>query len=360
MKKVRESNFELLRCIFMFMVVLVHYNNTSMGKAFLYVEPNSINQYFTYFMESLAIIGTNGFVLLTGYFSWKKEETSLRKPIGLLIYVAAYKVAFFFFNMILLKEPFSIKTFAFSFVPSNWYITLYVVLVLLSPYINILLKQLTKKSQLTLIVIMMLVFSVWPTVLDVAGGVIGMDTMGMNTVALNGADGGYTIVNFVMLYIIGATISQHDLLKHSLKWDLIGYILCSIILTVQELMLCAGWSYANPIVILSTVCFFNIFRKIHVSSNVINVISKASLGVFLIHTQPLICGYVWSKCGIETACQGSLLGLAVNMLICCIGTYVVCTLLDTFCRWLTTPVSKMLDKISFLNRNIVTNCKTSI
>ena len=108
---------------------------------------------------------------------------------------------------------------------------------------------------------MLLVFSVWPTVLDIANGVIGIETMGMNTVALNGADSGYTIVNFLMLYIIGAAIAKYDLFRYSLIWDLAGYILCSIILTLQEVILCAGWSYANPIVIGSTVCFFNIFNN---------------------------------------------------------------------------------------------------
>lgn len=43
MKKIRELNFELLRCILMFMVVLVHYNSDLMGKAFLYVTPGTIH-----------------------------------------------------------------------------------------------------------------------------------------------------------------------------------------------------------------------------------------------------------------------------------------------------------------------------
>ena len=42
MKKVRESNFELVRCILMLMVVFVHYNSSKMGKAFSYVTPGSI------------------------------------------------------------------------------------------------------------------------------------------------------------------------------------------------------------------------------------------------------------------------------------------------------------------------------
>lgn len=351
MKKVRESNFELLRCMLMLMVVLVHYNNSAMGKAFSYVTEGSINYYFTYFMESLAIIGTNGFVLLTGYFSWKKESASLRKPVGLLMYVVAYNLLFFVLRLLIIKEPFSLIAFIFSFVPANWYIVLFVVLLLLSPYLNEVIRHMSKQGYMTLLVLMFLLFSVWPTILDVAKELLGMSTVGMNTVAINGADNGYSIVNFVMLYMIGAFLSKYDVLKYNLKWDIIGYIIFSILIFLQEVLLCAGWSYANPFVICSTVCFFNIFRNMHFTSKLVNTISSASLGVFLIHTQYLISTYAWEKCNIKAACEGDALGLAVHMLMCCVLTYLLCTVLDIVGRKITNPVSKVLDKIP-----ILTNC----
>lgn len=353
MKKVRESNFELLRCILMFMVLLLHYNNDAMGKAFSYVTPGSINHYFVNFVESLSIIGTNGFVLLTGYFSWKKDKTSLRKPFGLILYVMAYKVMFYLLQVIMLQEVFTLKGFVFSLVPTNWYIVLYVVLVILSPYINHMIKDLSKKSYFTLLVVMFLLFSVWPTMLDVAEGILGIKMAGINTVAYNGADKGYTIVNFVMLYLIGAFISKFNALQYAKRWDVLGYLICTIFVFLQETFLCAGWSYASPFVVLSVIFFMNIFRKISITSRVINDISKASLGVFLIHTQYLICNTLWSNFGIEEACKGSLLGCIWNMTWCCVVTYMLCTVLDMVCRFIATPVSKLLDQIPILNKNII-------
>lgn len=353
MKKTRESNFELLRCILMFMVVLVHYNNDAMGKAFAYVTPGTLNYYFVYFMESLAIIGTNGFVLLTGYFSWKKTEVSLRKPVGLLMYVVAYNVLFYILRVFVLHEPFSLIGFVFSCIPRNWYIVLYVVLILISPCINVVVKKLNKKAYLSLLTVMFLVFSVWPTILDIVTGRFGIDTSGMNTIAMAGSSSGYSIVNFILLYMIGAAISKFDLLKYSIWWDVLGYLVCSAIICVQQIKVGFGWSYANPFVIISCVLFFNIFRKLHFSNKWINELSKASLGVFLVHTQYLVCGYAWSRIGILEACQGNVVGLVVHMIVTCVVTYLLCSIYDMICRWIAKPVSKILDKISILKMPVV-------
>lgn len=353
MKKIRESNFELLRCILMFMVVLVHYNNVDMGKALACVVPGTLNYYFVYFMESLSIIGTNGFVLLTGYFSWKKDKVSLRKPFGLLLYVSSYSVLFYVLKLILFNEPFSMRNLVINILPRNWYIVLYIVLTLISPAINIVIKTLQRESYVSLLIIMFLVFSVWPTLLDIAAGTFGINVSGLNTISNIGSANGYSIVNFVLLYMIGAAISKLDLLKYSIGWDVLGYLVCSILICVQHIFVGYGWSYANPLVIVSCVFFFNIFRKLHFSSKWINELSKASLGVFLLHTQYLVCGYAWSKIGVEEVCQGGVVTLAIHMLISCLVTYMLCSLFDIGCRWITKPISKMLDKNNCLKKYIL-------
>lgn len=353
MKKVRESNFELLRCILMLMVILVHYNSNIMGNALSYAVPGSANYRFLCAAESFSVIGTNGFVLLTGYFSWKKNETSLRKPLGLVLYVIGYKVLFYVLGLILLKEAFTVKGILSSLIPDNWFVVLYVVLLLLSPYINCMIRNLSQKSFRALLGILFLLFSLWPTALDVVETNFGIDTTGLNTVAVGGASGGYSAVNFVMLYLIGAYISKFGALRYGKRWDVLGYLVCTVFIYVQEVFLGGGWSYANPFVILSAVFFLNIFRKMHFTSGFINGVAKASLGVFLIHTQSLVWNRFWSMFEIREACRGNLWGCAWNMVLCCLVTYVLCTVLDAVCRFLAAPVSKGLDRISLLNKNIV-------
>lgn len=353
MKKVRESNFELLRCLLAFMIVLAHYNSNKMGNALSYVTPGSLNSYFLCFAESLSIIGTNGFVLLTGYFSWKTDRASLRKPVGLILYVIAYKVLFYFLGLVILKQAFTIKGLVAGFIPDNWFVVLYIVLVLLSPYINCMIRNLDKKSFLTLLGMVFLLFSVWPTILVVVETRFGIGTIGLNTIAVSGASSGYSIVNFVMLYLIGAFIAKFNALPYGKQWDVLGHLACTVLIFAQEVFLGDGWSYANPFVILSTVFFMNIFRKTHFTSGLVNGAAKASLGVFLIHTQTLVWNGFWSKFAIQEACRGTLPGCALNMLWCCLLTYLLCAVLDTVCRWIAKPVSRQLDKIAILNKNIM-------
>ena len=100
-----------------------------------------------------------------------------------------------------------------------------------------------------------LLFSVWPTILDIVELKFGIETMEINTVSLNGTSSGYSIVNFVMLYLIGAFISRFQVLRYAKRWDVLGYLICTGIIFVQELVLYDGWSYANPFVILSAIFF---------------------------------------------------------------------------------------------------------
>ena len=46
----RNSNIELLRIILMFMVILLHFNNSEMGGAFNYVENKPLNSFILYFL----------------------------------------------------------------------------------------------------------------------------------------------------------------------------------------------------------------------------------------------------------------------------------------------------------------------
>lgn len=354
MGKVRESNFELLRCVLMFMVLILHYNLEGMGSAFSYVVPGTLNYYFIYFIESMSIGATNVFVLLAGYFGWKSmDRMTLRKPLGLAIYVVAYNVLFCILNTVLLGHPLSIWTIFFNLIPKNWYITLYVTLLLLSPYINWMISKISSKALDRLILLMFGLFSVYPTILDILSERFAVVTSGMYPVSMTTSLYGYSIVNFVMLYLMGAALNKQNLFQHKLIWDVLAYVGLTCVVFVQKIKLGAAWSYANPVLIMAGIAFFNIFRKMHFTSKIVNVLAKASLGVFLVHTQYMVCQFGWSFTNIPAACQGNLAGLMIHLFVCCLVTYFGCSVFDMVCRFITKPVSKMLDKIPFLNKQII-------
>lgn len=69
MKKVRQSNIELLRMIAMFMILVIHANMVSLphpttGELF----SNPLPTITRYFFESIGIVGVDIFVLISGWF----------------------------------------------------------------------------------------------------------------------------------------------------------------------------------------------------------------------------------------------------------------------------------------------------
>ena len=92
-KQVRESNIELLRIFAMLGVVILHYNNASIGKGFAYVAPNSWNQAILLGLEGLFVCAVDLFLLITGYFSVSSQKRNPTKAAALLIQVVAFQMA---------------------------------------------------------------------------------------------------------------------------------------------------------------------------------------------------------------------------------------------------------------------------
>lgn len=354
MKKAeRQSNLELMRCFLMLCVIIVHYNNGDMGGAFNYVTPGSINYYFIYMMESLAIISVNGFVLLAGYFGYKRTTTSLRKPVGLLLYVIAYNFLFYFIDIALGRQIFNLRQMFMNFLPQNYYVVLYVALLIISPYLNVIIRQLSKKNMLIFIGVLMALFSVWGTLLDAGADILQFSIVGSSTVSAYGNHAGYTIVNFVLIYFIGAAIHKWNLLNWS-KWKDAGcYLLISIMIFLLSLKTLSAWYYSNVLVILSSVFLLNFFRKIKVQSRLINIVARATLGIYLISTKSIAIQGFRELFQIPQYCGSSIYRCAVNLVSCSVATFFVCAVMDICCRAATKVVSLGLDKIPVLRINII-------
>lgn len=65
-KKERKSNIELLRCLLILMVVVLHYNNAEMGGGFAYAT--GINYRVLQLFEAASICAVNCFIIISAYF----------------------------------------------------------------------------------------------------------------------------------------------------------------------------------------------------------------------------------------------------------------------------------------------------
>lgn len=164
----RNSSLELLRIISMLFIVMNHYSGEepwNMKGAGLV----SVISYQLY--KPLGQVGVDIFVLITGYFLVSKVDSnyvvSIRKASKIWLEVWFYSIVVFIVGSLYYGEL-SIVNMVKGFFPvvfnNYWFPTAYIILVLLVPFINKLLKEISKKEYLILLIIVVFCGEVMPTV----------------------------------------------------------------------------------------------------------------------------------------------------------------------------------------------------
>lgn len=63
----RESNIELLRILAMLGVIILHYNNPSIGGGVSFVKHGSLNYWFLNIVESIFVCAVNLFMIISAF-----------------------------------------------------------------------------------------------------------------------------------------------------------------------------------------------------------------------------------------------------------------------------------------------------
>lgn len=138
----RESNFELLRILLMLLIIAGHVTMYS-GKL---KDLGTTDYYITNFLRSFAMVAVNAFVLLTGYFGTKRNWGKLFKlDLRVCFYTwvgFALAIALGIHTISLTKD---IQLLFPVITKQYWYITIYFVLCIFSPYFNVFLENVSEK-----------------------------------------------------------------------------------------------------------------------------------------------------------------------------------------------------------------------
>lgn len=276
MESNRKSNFELLRIVCILMIIGLHYNNARMGGALGNVIEGTPNYYIVHFTESLFIVAVNVFILITGYFSYKKESVKVSKVIHLFYLCIVYGISIFALMLLtgnIVINVSSIKTLI-NTICSRWFVVIYIILYLLIPYINKLLNAIDKKQHRILLIILIFFFYIWPTFYN----------------AITISDGGYGIINFVTLYLIGAYIAKY--VDYDIKkYKTIGiYLLCAIITTLFSCYTSLGaYAYIFIFNLIGSIALFLTFKNLKIKNNkIINKLSGYVFVAYIIHENEFI------------------------------------------------------------------------
>jgi surface polysaccharide O-acyltransferase-like enzyme len=260
------------------MVITLHYFNGGMGGGLRNVTYGTFNFYSMHYLESVSIIAVNCFVLVSGYFMVNKTQVKLIKAINLMVITTFYGIVFYILSVVLLADKSlnyqELLAAAIPFYNANWFVASYLVIFLLAPFLNKLLNNLSKKQFQQLIVILVISFSVLPTILP----------------KLSYNDHGYGVLNFIMLYCIAAYIRLHYVSKIN-KWLYLGIYLVSTSFTYVVFNL----DYNSIYNLISSVSLFLFFSTFSFSSKFINYLATFTFAVYIIHTNPSIRYILFQK-----------------------------------------------------------------
>lgn len=208
-KPTRNSSIEMLRIISVFVIVLSHV--VGGGKSL-----SGINKYFVIFQNSTihAGVGVTCFMFISGYFGIQYSKDRLNH-IWSIIWICSISTLIFGFASggidiaSLFKSIFPVITRKY------WYASCYVVLFVLSPWINGFVNNLENKDFQKLLSVSIGIFYVLPTIFY-------FEIMN---------DKGKGLVHMIICYMIGRYVAKYcEIEKIKTKYLWIACI-CSIILT---------------------------------------------------------------------------------------------------------------------------------
>lgn len=288
----RNTNIEILRILCTFGVILLHLYGFNGGGGVRLYETTDLDALLCRLIEVFFSVAVNIFVLIFAFFNYEKRDAwrkKLQKIIYLLVIVVFYRILSYSITVCIGMEEFETGIFLSKFLPINWYIICYVGLYIISGYLDYMVSQHDIKQLRVLNIVFFLVISAEPYMMDFLSVISGREFTGIAFVGAYGDQAGYTLINFILIYVIGASIKRIRSFGKA-KYTRVFYF-ASLALLFMNFIFFEKYGrsnvalyYCNPILIINAACLFNIALDWKIDRNfVINLLSKASITVYLTH-----------------------------------------------------------------------------
>ena len=333
-KKNRAANLDLLRIVSMLLIVLLHSVDHS-G-----VLENTENcgigmQFYVRFIHALCMVCVNIYVMLSGYFM-VNSKFRLQKLVALWMETAFYAVVLKLVFMLTGAETFSLISLVSCFVPTltgrYWFLTIYVGMYLLSPFINILIHAMNKRQHGLLNVALFLIMSVWVS--------IHPSIAGMNS------GGGWGLAWFVVLYLAAAWLRLYYVPNYKpTKW-LVVFLAIPLVMAAMYIVFAGGLGISVPYVLFTIVKhwlrydsapvyfmtmglfigFLNVRIPSEKLSGAIVQIAPLTLGVYLIHAHANVSPWSWEVLNLPSKMDTAL--FPIIQIASVVGIFVICAMID--------------------------------
>ncbi|MGY3703559.1 hypothetical protein BW731_09260 [Vagococcus martis] len=350
MEKKRLSNFELLRIISIFLIVIHHF---AIWTPWNFDQHSQSYRLLVNFLMIGGKLGVNVFVMITGYFMIK-SNIKMKSIIKLIVQVTVFSVVLYgvtiYFNIqgSSLKWPDLINSMFPILFNRYWFMTAYLQLYLLIPLINIALNKITEINYVRFMTLFFVIFSIWPMIYFEAGTTSSHLSW------------------FIFMYSLGAffKLYQERFDKKAVSYfvkmsmSIVVTMLCTWGLTVllsnsgntgyyfvKDFL---GW-YTNifvtreysPFILVISIYLFLTFMKLPIKYNrFINYTASMILGVYLFQSTPVISGWLW-----KTVFRGHLVNSGVKLFFYSLCVGLVLTIIGVLLSIILNPIVRVLTNV---------------
>ena len=307
----RQSNFELLRIIAMLLIVMHHaamYNGTSFS---------GFGSKFNRILMLGGKLGVDIFVLISAYFMVDKNF-KFSRIINLIIQTTFYSLLIYVLFCCLGLEKFTFKDFlqssVFACFTRYGFITNYLLLLLISPLLNIVIKNLTQKQYgiiCSFIFGVVLFPYIWHCLFN--------EYMNFPSISY--------FSFFICLYFIAGYIKKYGvgLSNKQVIWLLCLFIIfqvSTVFSTIREVD--TIFALGNTMI---SILLLLVFKNFNFQSKFINRVSSHTLGVYLIHEHYCIRAFWW-KYFFGLIPFSSKWGYFGMVILAVVVTFIICEIID--------------------------------
>lgn len=312
----RLSNFELLRIVSMFLIVTHH---AALHGGYDYSTLTHANFLVISFWAIGGKLGVDCFVMISGYFMVTKKVT-YRKPLKLWIEVFIYSALIMAIYYILNPKNINANTTLMYLLPvthnAYWFVTSFIALYLLMPFINKMLINLTNSEYLLMLFIGLIALSILPTLFNI--WYFYSDLLWFIYI--------YSVAGYLRLFSVGNRRNRNLYLLAFLACYIIIFIIQNTLLKLDFFRVHNVWlSEKNSILIfVAAVCIILFtqnsrpFKKLY-----INMIADGTFGIYLIHDSNLIRFPLWQDI-LQINKYGDKVFFPIMLIVASLLVYVVC------------------------------------
>ncbi len=291
MTKNRLYGLDILRILSITLITIIHF--ISYTNILTNDKITNFNYVTLNILSSFTVVAINVFILITGFFSCEKK-INIKRIIKLWFHVILISLFLLFISYLTKNGYFSVTTIIKSLFPVTtmhyWFFSIYLILCLLQPLLNVLIKNIDKKMHFLIVVIGMLLFTVY----------FVLNPFINSLIYIAGIRG---VLWFIYLYVVGAFIKKYDIkISKKIALPLIILLLFVVFLLKYFNIDTIKNSYLleenSLIPFLLSVLLFIVFKDIDIKNKMIKDIimklSACSFFVYIIQEHDAIRYWFWN------------------------------------------------------------------